>query len=38
VRAQAFSVFITVWSLLFDDIRVLTSPKSMDSTLVRAAS
>ncbi len=33
--AQAFSVFITIWSLVFDDLRVLVAPKSADSTLVR---
>lgn len=30
---QAFSVFITIWSLVFDDIRVLAAPKSADPTL-----
>ena len=30
---QAFSVFITIWSLVFDDVRVLAAPKSADPTL-----
>ncbi len=34
-RTQAFSVFIIVWSLVFDDLRVLAAPKSVDTTLVR---